>query len=161
MATNVTAIAAGGSLQPVQEQRQPVGHGQQRRWPVGRRAPRMAAITTLNLPEQIVASNVTAIAAGRYHSLFRRRATAVSWVMGRQRRPASWVTALTTRPTGPKEICGYQRHGDCRGVACSPFLNSDGSHGLWLQRRWPVGAMALTTRRTGPIDCGHQRHGGR
>ena len=66
--------------QPVsQERRQPVGHGLQRQWPVGRR--HLRQLPRNQPPEQIVASNVTAIAAGGYHSLFLKSDGSL-WAMG-------------------------------------------------------------------------------
>ena len=55
-----------------------------------------------NLPEQIVASNVTEIAAASYHSMFLKSDGSLwSW---EQMMMASWVTELTTLPTGPNKL---------------------------------------------------------
>jgi alpha-tubulin suppressor-like RCC1 family protein len=56
-----------------------------------------------NQPEEIVASNVTTIAAGLYHSLFLKNDGSL-WAMGWNIGTASWVMAPITIPTGPSRL---------------------------------------------------------
>ena len=63
----------------------------------------METVNNANVPEQIVASNVTAIAAGYSHSLFLKRDGSL-WAMG-NKVMVSWAMARliaeTITPTGP------------------------------------------------------------
>ena len=66
-----------------------------------------------NLPEQIVASNVTAIAAGYRHSLFLKSDGSL-WAMGDNAYGAVGQWHLYQHQPARAD-CGQQRHGDCRG----------------------------------------------
>jgi alpha-tubulin suppressor-like RCC1 family protein len=80
-----------------------------------------------NLPEQIVASNVTAIAGGAYHSLFLKRDGSL-WAMGYN--ASGQLGDGTYKQTNlPKQIVASNVTAIAAGYTYSLFLKSDGS--LW------------------------------
>ncbi len=85
-----------------------------------------------NQPEQIVASNVTAIAAGGYHSLFLKRDGSL-WAMGYNGDGElgdgtfSAASVLCNQPA--RTDFGHQRPGRCRGNYHSLIIKTNGS--LW------------------------------
>ena len=97
-------------------------------------------------PSMIVASNVTAIAAGYCHSLFLKSDGSL-WAMGDNDFGQLGDGTYITIPNQPARAdCGQQRHGDCRRRyrLHSLFLKSDGS--LWAMgdnSLWPVGRWHL------------------
>jgi len=127
VASNVTAIAAGvfhtlfiksgGSLWAMGNN----GYGQ-----LGDGTTDNGSYNT-NLPEQIVASNVTAIAVGRFHSLFLKRDGSL-WAMGYN---ASGQLGLGTinRTNRPAQIMASNVTAIAAGYTFSLFLKRDGS--LW------------------------------
>jgi len=81
-----------------------------------------------SIPEKIVPSGVTAIAAGGSHSLFIKSDGSLwPWAATNL---ASWATAITTGTTSTfRKDCGQRRHGDCRRRLTQFVYQSDGS--LW------------------------------
>ena len=120
-------------------------------------------INYTNRPEQIVAGNVTAIAAGGYHSLFLKRDSSL-WGMGYPYwgqlgdgdspiQPVLWSVS-------PRTDCRHQCHGHCRRrfpQLVSQERRQPVGHGL--QRLWPVGRRHLQQPQPARADCGQQRHG--
>ncbi len=125
MASNVTAIAAGDWHSLFLKNDGSLWAMGFKVWPVGRR--HLQQYTT-NLPEQIVASNVTAIAAGdRPQPVSQERRQSVGH--GLTTVMASWATALTTTPTGPSRLWPATSRRLPQEMRHSLFLKSDGS--LW------------------------------
>jgi alpha-tubulin suppressor-like RCC1 family protein len=80
-----------------------------------------------NLPEQIVASNVTAIAAGRFHSLFLKSDGSL-WAMG-YNASGQLGDGTYNQTNRPKQIVASNITAIAAGWTHSLFLKSDGS--LW------------------------------
>ena len=123
------------SSQPVsQERRQPVGHGlEQLHGQLGD-----GTYNNTNRPEQIVASNVTAIAAGNIHSLF-LKSNGSLWAMGDNTYGQLGDGTLQQHQPARADR-GQQCHGDCRRIPHSLFLKKRWqSVGHGLERCWPVG----------------------
>ena len=81
-----------------------------------------------NLPEQIIASNVTAIAAGDFHSLFLKSDGSL-WGMGDNGYSELGVTTITGTTNRPVQIVTSNVTAIAAGLDHSLFLRSDGS--LW------------------------------
>ena len=81
-----------------------------------------------NLPEQIVASNVTAIAAGGYHSLFLKSDGSL-WAMGYNASGQLGNGATYNKTNRPAQIVASNVTAIAAGWTYSLFLKSDGS--LW------------------------------
>ena len=112
-----------------------------------------ALINNTNRPEQIVASNVTAIAAGGSHSLFLKSDGSL-WAMGYNYYGQLGDGTYSTSPIRnqpPRADCGQQRHGDCRRSIPQPVSQERRqSVGHGRQRVWPVGRRHLSTAPTAP-----------
>jgi hypothetical protein len=80
-----------------------------------------------NRPEQIVASNVTAIAAGNFHSLFLKSDGSL-WAMG-YNSSGELGDSTNNNTNQPEEIVGSNVTAIAAGARHSLFLKSDGS--LW------------------------------
>jgi alpha-tubulin suppressor-like RCC1 family protein len=83
--------------------------------------------TATNIPEQIVASNVTAVAVGQYFSLFLKSDGSL-WAMG-DNREGQLGDGTTTSRSKPEKIVPNGVTAVAAGVSHSLFLKSDGS--LW------------------------------
>lgn len=83
--------------------------------------------TATNIPEQIVASNVTAVAVGQYFSLFLKSDGSL-WTMG-DNREGQLGDGTTTSRSKPEKIVPSGVAAIAAGVSHSLFLKSDGS--LW------------------------------
>lgn len=83
--------------------------------------------TSTNTPEQIVASNVTAVAVGQYFSLFLKSDGSL-WAMG-DNRQGQLGDGTTTSRSKPEKIVPSGVTAIAAGVNHSLFLKSDGS--LW------------------------------
>jgi len=81
-----------------------------------------------NQPEQIVGSNVTAVAAGTYHSLFLKHDGSL-WGMGRNFYGELGDGSISLSVTSPEQIVASNVTAIAAGIEYSLFLKSDGS--LW------------------------------
>ena len=90
-----------------------------------------------NQPEQIVASNVVAIAAGGYHSLFLKSGGSL-WAMG-WNDYGQLGDGTYTKTNRPEQVVANGVTAIAAGWQHSLFLKSDGSLGHGLQWQWRVG----------------------
>jgi alpha-tubulin suppressor-like RCC1 family protein len=133
VASNVTAIAAGGShslFLKSDGSLWAMGHNQWGALGDGIGSP--YSNNSTNIPEQIVASNVTAIAAGQLHSLFLKSDGSL-WAMGLndwgQLGDGTTYYALNNSTNRPEQIVASNVTAIAAGYYHSLFLKSDGS--LW------------------------------
>jgi alpha-tubulin suppressor-like RCC1 family protein len=123
VATNVTAIAAGGFHSLFLKSDGSLwGMGYNDIGQLGD-----GTFSNTNLPEEIVASNVTAIAAGLYHSLFLKSDGSL-WVMG-DNESGQLGDGTFNNTNVPEEIVASNVIAIAAGQSDSFFIKSDGS--LW------------------------------
>ncbi len=121
-------------------------------------APLMVAITKPTGPEQIVASNVTAIVAGRYHSLFLKTNGSL-WAMG-YNASGQLGDGTDNKNNQPEQIVASNVTAIAAGYTYSLFLKNGGN--LWAMGDNGYGQLGNgtynQTNRPG-ANRGHQRHG--
>ena len=128
VASNVTAIAAGSFFSLFLKNDGSLwGMGDKISGQLGDGTYGASPLFATNRPEQIVASNVTAIAAGGKHSLFLKNDGSL-WAMG-YNRLGQLGDGTTNNVSRPEQIVASNVTAIAAGYSHSLFLKSDGS--LW------------------------------
>ena len=117
-----------------------------------------APLTETNRPEKIVVTNVTAIAAGYYHSLFLKSDSSL-WAMG-YNYTGQLGDGTNTDSHLPEKVVATNVTAIAAGEYHSLFLKSDSS--LWAMGNNYEGELGDGTYDdiwAPKQDCDHQRHG--